>query len=257
MKNNRVFVNDLVSVITPVYNSEKFIEKTILSVFEQTYQKVEMVIIDDCSKDKTVEVVKDLRSKNSNIVFLKQNENMGAAVARNTALMLAKGRYVAFLDADDLWKPEKIAKQIELMQQTGSPFCYTSIEMINQEGVIIKTKRLIRTNIDYNFLLHNTMIATSTVIIDRTVLGDFRMPLRRGGQDYATWLLLLRNEIVAVGIDEALCQYRISPGSLSSNKLKNIKQVWDIQVKQEKIKKCRVLLNIVCYLLNAVKKYYF
>ena len=128
--------------------------------------------------------------------------------------------------------------------------------MIDQKGKTIKSKRKLKETCDYGYLLHNTIIATSSVIIDRTVLGDFRMPLRRGGQDYATWLSLLRNGTVAYGINEGLVKYRVGSNSLSSNKFKSIKQVWEIQTQDEHINKIFAAFHVGCFAFNAAKKYF-
>ena len=141
------------------------------------------------------------------------------------------------------------------MKEVNAPFSFTAIEMIDEQDVLVKPKRKVKEKIDYNFLLKNTMIPTSSVIVDRMQLGDFRMPLRRSGQDYATWLQLLRNGAVAYGVDEALVQYRVGGKSLSSNKFKSIKQVWDIQVKQENISPIKATYHTGFFVLNALKKY--
>lgn len=254
----REYVNDLVSVITPVYNAEKVIEKTLNSIFNQTYKEIEVVLVDDCSKDNSREVIEGLKIKHPEIVYFCQLTNQGAGAARNKALELAKGQYVAFLDADDLWHPTKIEKQINLLKDTGGAISYTAIQMIDENDEIVKRKRNVKEKIDYNFLLRNTMIATSTVLIDRTILGDFRMSTRRGGQDYATWLMLLREGAIAYGINEALEDYRIgNKNSLSSNKFKSIKQVWEIQTQDEKIFLPRVVFNLFFFTFNALKKYLF
>ena len=249
------FVKGRVSVITPIYNAEKFLEKTLNSIFNQTYKEIEIVLVDDCSTDNSVNIINNFKKEHNEIVYFCQEKNLGAGAARNKALELATGQYVAFLDSDDLWVKEKVAKQIELMEKEKCPFSYTAIEMIDENDKLIKNKRNLKTKCNYKYLLHNTIIATSSVIIDRTVLGDFRMPLRRGGQDYATWLMLLRNGTVALGINEALVKYRVSSNSLSSNKFKSIKQVWEIQTQDEKINKFKACFNVLCFILNALKKY--
>lgn len=251
----RTYIPGLVSVIMPIYNAEKYLDETLKSIFIQDYKDIEIVLVDDCSKDKSAEVISELQKTHPEIVYHLQEKNMGAGAARNKALELAKGQYVAFLDSDDIWMPGKISRQIELMNAKGSPFSYTAIEMMNENSETIKKKRNIKETCDYKYLLHNTIIATSSVVIDRTVLGDFRMPLRRGGQDYATWLMLLRDGAVAHGINEALVRYRVASGSLSSNKLKSIKQVWEIQTQDEGINKFKATFNVICFGLNAVKKY--
>lgn len=252
----RQYVEGRVSVITPVYNVEKYIDKTLESVFTQTYKDIEIVLVDDCSKDKSAQIIAKYKESHPEIVYFLQPQNMGAGAARNKALELASGQYVAFLDSDDLWLPEKTERQIKLMKEKCSPFSYAAIEMIDEAGKTIKGKRNLKESCDYKYLLHNTIIATSSVIVDRTVLGDFRMPLRRGGQDYATWLSLLRDGEVAYGINDMLVRYRVGSNSLSSNKFKSIKQVWEIQTQDERINKINALFNTVCFSVNALKKYF-
>lgn len=250
------YVKELVSVITPVYNCEKYIERTLKSVFEQTYKNIEIVLVDDQSKDRSAEIIKNYQESHPEIVYYLQPKNMGAGQARNKALELARGQYVAFLDADDMWKPEKIEKQVKLLQEKRGGFCFAAIEMIDGDDKVIKGKRKVREEIDYKFLLSNTMIPTSGVMVDRTIKGDFRMHLRRGGQDYATWLRLLRDGSLAYGIDKALVGYRIDGESLSSNKLKSIKQIWEIQTQDEGINKIAVGWHIVIWCWNSMKKYW-
>ncbi|HEY8402643.1 MAG TPA: glycosyltransferase family 2 protein [Cytophagaceae bacterium] len=251
------YVDGLVSVIIPVYNAAKFLDRTLQSIFSQTYKNVEIVLVDDCSRDNSSEIIDNYIPGHPEIVYHRLDKNMGAAVARNKALELARGRYVAFLDSDDEWLPEKLEKQLALMREKNVAFTYTAIEMIDEEGFVIKGKRKVRETVDYKFLLRNTMIATSSVVIDRYGLGDFKMPLRRGGQDYATWLQLLRDGTVAYGINEALVRYRLSRNSLSSNKFKSIKQVWEIQRQNEKIGRITASFHIMCFVFNAFKKYFF
>jgi teichuronic acid biosynthesis glycosyltransferase TuaG len=302
----RTFVKDLVSVIIPVYNSERFIAKTIDSVLSQTYSNIEIIIVDDCSTDSSEQIIEgyfspkgvhkrlsltsnccqkdkcdtdysDTLSLNKSCsgsvttpsvlqtatspqgealgIYYRQPTNQGAAVARNKALELAKGQYVAFLDSDDLWKINKLEKQISFMKNNNISFCFSAIEMIDLKGNLVKSKRNVKGKVTYDYLLKNTMIPTSSVVIDRNIVGDFQMPLIRGGQDYATWLMLLRNNI-AYGINEAFVQYRIGHSSLSSNKLKSFEQVWNIQTRQEKINKIKAFINLFCFGFNALKKYF-
>ena len=252
-----MFDNDIVSVIIPVYNAEKFIGATIESVLAQKYPFIEIVMVDDCSRDLSQQVISQYMNKHQNIIYHRQENNCGAAVARNTALQIAKGRYVAFLDSDDLWYHEKVNEQLAFMAETKAAICFTAIEMINEEGRLLKGKRKVRECIDYKFLLQNTMIATSSVIVDRKMVGNFQMPLIRSGQDYATWLQLMRNGTKAYGIDRALVKYRVGHHSLSSNKLKSIQQVWSIQVNQEGIDTIAASSHTIKFVINALKKYFF
>lgn len=250
------YIKGLVSVITPVYNCEKYIERTLQSVFAQTYKNIEIVLVDDQSKDRSAEIIRSFQPTHPEIVYYLQPKNMGAGHARNKALELAKGQYVAFLDADDMWRPEKIEKQVKLLQKKNGGFCFTAIEMIDGDDKVIKGKRKVKEEIDYKFLLSNTMIPTSGVMVDRIIKGDFRMHLRRGGQDYATWLRLLRDGSKAYGIDEALVGYRIDGESLSSNKMKSIVQIWEIQTQDEGIGKIAAGWHIIRWCWNSVKKYW-
>ena len=249
-----MYDNNLVSVIIPVYNSERYIERTINSVLNQTYKYIEIMVVDDCSTDKSAKIVHELQQNNNKIIYTKFKINQGVAVARNTALSLAKGRYVAFLDSDDIWYQKKIEQQLILMHDKHASFSYTAIEMINDNDAIIKAKRTVKEKVDYDLLLHNTMIATSSVVIDRGILGDFKMPLLRSGQDYATWLILLKKCKYAYGINETLVQYRVRNDSLSSKKLKSIQQVWTIQ-RNMGINVILVAINVCFFVYNALKKY--
>lgn len=252
----RKYVEGLVSVITPIYNAGGVISRTLDSIISQTYKKIEIILVDDCSKDNSHKIIEKYMNEYSEIVYYRQESNQGAGAARNKALEIAKGQYVAFLDADDVWHPTKIEKQIELLNKKNGAFSYTAIQMVDENDNIIKKKRNVKEQIDYKFLLRNTMIATSTVVIDRMKLGDFKMSLRRGGQDYATWLMLLRDGTIAYGINEVLEDYRVgNKDSLSNKKSKSIKQVWQIQTQDEGIGRFSAAFNVFCFCVNAAKKY--
>lgn len=245
---------DLVSIIMPLYNGKVFLKKTLDSIVNQDYKTIELIIVDDCSSDNPIEVIEQYKNQIL-ITYVKLETNSGAAVARNIALKMALGEYVAFLDSDDIWYPNKLKKQIEIMKKNNQSFCFTAIEMIDEEDKVIKNKRPIREKVDYKFLLKNTMIATSSVVIDISKVGEFTMPLLRSGQDYATWLMILRNGIVAYGINEVLVSYRKRSQSLSSQKFKNFKKVWNIQTNYEKINPFSAAFNTICYAVNAWRKH--
>jgi len=251
-----LYNNEIVSVITPVYNVASVIESTLDSMLMQSYKNLEIVLVDDCSKDNSAEIIAKYTDKYPNIVYHKQEKNGGAAVARNTALKLAKGRYVAFLDSDDLWCEGKLEKQLAFMKEKDAAICCTAMDCIDEDGNSLNSVRQVRERITYKFLLKNTMIATSTVLIDRNKTGDFQMPLRRGGQDYATWLMLMRNGTVCWGLNEVLSHYRVMSNSLSSNKWKSIKQVWQIQTHDEGICKFAAAINVCCFIINASIKHF-
>lgn len=251
-----LYDNETISVITPVYNVASVIERTLDSMLMQNYKDLEIVLVDDCSKDNSAEIIARYTAKYPNIVYHKQEKNEGAAVARNTALKLAKGRYVAFLDSDDLWCEGKLEKQLAFMKEKDAAICCTAMDCIDDDDNALNSVREVRERITYKFLLKNTMIATSTVLIDRNKTGNFQMPLRRGGQDYATWLMLMRNGTDCWGLNEVLSHYRVMKNSLSSNKWKSIKQVWQIQTSDENINKFSAAINVCCFIINAFKKHF-
>lgn len=251
------FNNRTVSVIIPVYNKEDYIKDCVESILRQSYRDVEIILVDDCSTDNSPNIISELISENDNIIYYRQPKNQGAAVARNIAISLASGRYVAFLDADDLWLPNKLEMQLNFMKENNAAFSCTALECINKYGITQGSIRHVKKIITYRLILTNTMIATSTVIVDREIVGDFRMPLRRGGQDYATWLSLMKDNVPCWGLDKILTQYRVLDNSLSSNKFKSIRQVWEIQTHDENINRILVFKNLIFFIINAIKKHYF
>lgn len=251
-----LYNNEIVSVITPVYNVGKVISRTIESMLAQEYDNLEVVLVDDCSKDNSAKVIAEYMAKYPNIVYHRLEKNGGAAVARNTALKLAKGRYVAFLDSDDMWCGGKIKRQIAFMKEKDAAISCTAMDCIDEEDRPLNSVRCVKEKISYNFLLKNTMISTSTVMIDRNKTGDFQMPQRRGGQDYATWLMLMRDGTICYGLNEVLSHYRVMSKSLSSNKWKSVRQVWEIQTQDEGISKVSAALNVCCFIVNASIKHF-
>ncbi len=252
-----MYGNPLISVIIPVYNAERYIRYTLDSVVSQDYPEKEIVIVDDCSSDQSHIIIKEYMEKYPYIVYLRLKENSGVATARNTAIKLAKGRFIAFVDSDDIWKSGKIVKQLELFKEhPGCPFTYTAIDYIDENGKLLKNKRSLRESVTYNYVLRNTMIATSTVIIDRKVVPEVVMPNRRSAEDYSLWLSLLKKYGSAYGINEALTSYRISSTSISSNRKKEVKYFYAVQTQDLGINKIYAAFNTVCYIFNAVKKHF-
>jgi teichuronic acid biosynthesis glycosyltransferase TuaG len=255
--NNRTFVAGLVSVIVPVYNAEKFIRETLDSVLSQNYPSLEIVAVDDKSTDSSLAILNEYAAKHPNFVVHEQEQNGGAAVARNTALELAKGQYIAFIDSDDVWLPGKLEEEMKLLNETKSPLIYTALMTTDEEGNPNKKIRKVPSKATYHTLLRNTVIATSSVVLDRNVFGDFRMPLLRSGQDYATWLMLLRKGAVARGIKTPYVRYRVRKKSLSSNKFKSLEQVYSIQTKFEHINKFSASCHVIAFAWHALMKRFF
>ncbi len=251
-----MFEKDLVSVIIPTYNVEKYIETTLKCVLAQTYENIEIIVVDDCSSDGTTEIIRNLLSQNEKIKLFVQQDNKGAAEARNRGLKEAKGQYVAFLDSDDLWESNKLSVQINDMKSNDIAFSYTTYDFVDAAGKQIKGPIKIQRIAKYKNLLTKTIISTPTVMIDRYKTGDVFMPLRRTGQDYAFWLFLLRKNN-AYGICTPLTHVRKRPGSLSKNKFQNIKDVWEVQTINEGINGFSVFFHVLGYCFYTIKKRLF
>jgi teichuronic acid biosynthesis glycosyltransferase TuaG len=246
--------DELVSVIVPVYNSEKYVKDAIESVINQTYKKWEMIMVNDCSTDHSKEIINQYATMDQRIKCYDLEENSGTAVARNRAIELAEGRFLAFLDADDLWVSDKLEYQIGYMLKNGFAFTFSDYELINDNGDSLEKKIAMPESISYNEYLTNTIIQTLTVVIDRKYIKDVKMPLLRRGQDFAAWLAVLKDDNVAHGINKGLGKYRRTPGSLSSNKFKAARRTWHIYRKVEKLTRIKALKCLVSYTFFAVKK---
>ncbi len=217
----------LVSVVMPAFNAAAFIERTIATVQSQTLKEWELIIVDDASTDDTLDVLAKVASEESRIRIIALETNSGAAVARNKAIEAASGRYIAFLDCDDLWYPEKLEKQLALMNQQNASFCYGAFDRHTPEGVFLGVTRVPK-SLNYRQLLKNTTIGCLTAIYDTKSLGKVYMPLIRKRQDYALWLRLLKKTDKAVGILDSLGSYTVREGSISSNKLSAAKFTWKV-----------------------------
>lgn len=221
---------DKVTVVTPSWNSEKYIEETIHSVQEQTYQNWEMIVVDDCSTDNTVEIVKRISLEDSRIRILVQEENGGAAKARTRAMQEGVGRFLAYLDADDHWKPEKLEKQIAFMKEKNCGFSCTSYEVIDDDGKPKNKYIHMLPKVDYVGFLTNNLLQTVGIMVDTDKVDkkNLVMPDIRRRQDAATWLQVLKAGFDCYGLDEILAEYRRSEGSLSSDKIKAVKGMWNL-----------------------------
>ena len=244
----------LVSIITPCYNGERFISHCIKSVLAQTYKNWEMIIVDDNSQDNSKKIINSLTENDSRISSIYLENNVGAAEARNIAITRAKGRFIAFLDSDDLWHREKLEIQIAFMLNRSIGFSYTSYEIINYDGM--KTKKIITApnKIGYNSYLKNTIIGCLTVVLDKSIVGDFKMPNIRSSHDMALWLSILKRGIYAYGIKKKLSYYRIVETSNTSNKIKAAIDVWKVYRNVEKLSFIYSLICFFSYTFNAIKK---
>lgn len=246
----------LVSIITPAYNSEKYIGDTIESVLTQTYIKWEMIIVDDYSMDSTRNIIRKYAKQDNRIKAIFLKENSGPAVARNKAIENANGQYIAFLDSDDLWKPTKLEKQLQFMEDNNYGFTCTDYQYLKKDNN--EKTRIFKApiNLNYEQSLFNTAIGCLTVVVDRKMIGDFRMPLIRSGQDHLTWWLILKRGFKAYGLKKNLAEYRRVEGSVSHNKVKAIKRQWKLYREYEKLPFLKSSYCFLGYAWHAVTKYY-
>ena len=244
-------MEDKVSVVIPVHNAEKFISDTVDSVLKQTYENIEIILCENNSTDSTKEILSKI--DNSKVRVLNLDDVLDAASARNKGVSEATGRYIAFLDADDLWDSKKIEKQIAFMNEKKASFCFTGYEFGNEEakplGKIVKVPE----SITYKEALKNTTIFTSTVMFDMSHLSkdEIEMPNIKS-EDTALWWKLLREGVIAYGLNENLVIYRRPSKSLSSNKLEAIRRIWNLYRKWEKLSVIKSAYYFVGWALRAV-----
>ena len=242
---------DKVTVVTPTWNSARYIRETIKSVQDQTYTNWEMIIVDDCSTDNTVEVINEIAKTDSRIRLIEQKQNQGAAVARNVAVQNGTGRYVAYLDSDDIWKPEKIEKQIRFMQSNDCGFSCTSYEVIDYSGKSLNKFIYMLEKVDYKGFLTNNLLQTVGIMIDTYKVDKklLAMPNIRRRQDAATWMQILKAGFPCYGMQEVLAEYRRTPHSLSSNKFKAVVGTWKLY---REIEKLPFIWSCYCFIRYAI-----
>ena len=250
-----MYMRELVSIITPVYNAEKYLRNTIESVINQNYSNWELIIVDDCSKDSSRLIIEQYMESEKRIRLIALDENRGVTFARNTAIKAANGKYIAFLDSDDLWHPNKLSIQLSFMQKNNYVFSFSSYEWMNEDGTTFNKIIEAPSVVDYHRLLRGgNPIGCLTVMIDKEQVGDIEMPDLRH-EDYATWLSIMKSGVIAYGVNENLASYRKSNNSLSSNKFKTIIWTWNIYRKNQKLSFLKSMQCLVMYICNTSLKY--
>ena len=247
------YIYGLVSIITPAYNAATYIAETIESVLAQTYTNWEMLIANDCSKDNTAEIVQSYAKKDKRIKLINLKQNSGAAVARNTAIQNAKGRYIAFLDSDDIWKKEKLQKQIGFMQKKSYVFTYTSYEHFKGTKENLQRKIQIPKSLNYKQALKGNKIGCLTVMLDRKQIPNIYFTTQKH-EDYILWLNILKQGITAYGIQESLALYRTGNSeSISGNKLQSALWTWNVYRESQKLSVLKSMYYMWFYVVNGIK----
>lgn len=245
-----------VSVIMPAYNAEAYIEAAVRSVMAQTLENWELIIIDDGSRDATVSILEGLAREDTRIRFLKNEQNVGVSKTRNRGMDLAKGSYVAFLDSDDLWHPEKLEKQIARLKQTGADFAYCSYSIVNARGEKVKPDYIVPGEATFREILKENVIGCSTAMLTESVAKKYRFGSNFYHEDYVLWTQLLKDGYRACGNTEVLVDWRFIENSRSYDKRKAALNRWRIYRKHLNLSLGRSILVFSGYLIAGMKKYF-
>ena len=239
-----------IDIILPNFNSSKFLNQTLKSILEQTYKNWRLVIIDDCSDLKTINILKKYtKDKRIKIFWLKKNK--GAGFCRNYAIKKTKSPYIAFIDSDDIWKKNKLKNQINFMTKNNYSFTYTYYETFGER------KKIIIPPLKFNFLsfIHNTSIATSTMMIKRSEIKNIKFTNTKICEDYFFKCKLLKKVNYAFCLNKFLTKYRVRKDSLQSNVIRNFFWIWKINKDYNKLNLLENFLSLLHVSINSIKKY--
>jgi glycosyltransferase involved in cell wall biosynthesis len=240
----------------PTYNSENYISESIKSVINQSYENWELLITDDFSTDKTIKVVQDFQKQDDRIILFQLKINKGAGIARNNSISNAKGRFIAFLDSDDRWKPNKLKTQIDFMLFNKLSLTYSGYDVINEKGSYIKTI-IAPESINYSEILSNNYIGCLTAIYDTNSIGKKYMPDIRRRQDWVLWINILELIRETKGITDSLAIYVDRKDSISGNKFLMLKYNWTVYsniLGFNKVKSFLLMINfIIHYAFKKIK----
>ena len=247
---------DLISIITPMYNASKYVAQTLESVLKQTYQNWEMIIVNDGSKDNSADIVSKYTEKDSRIHLINQL-NGGSAAARNNALRHARGRYISFLDSDDLWESDFLEKQIRFIKEKNATIVFASYKRIDENNNEFLRPFIVPDKVNYKSLLKTCSISCLTAMYDKEKTGEvfFNEALRSLRDDLAFWLSILKRIDYAYGNKDVLASYRVFITSTSGNKKKIIKPQFNIYRNIEKLNFVTSVYYLVCWAINGIKKY--
>ncbi|NEV94510.1 glycosyltransferase family 2 protein [Psychroflexus sp. YR1-1] len=248
-------MSDLVSIITPVYNAEKYLEETLTSVRNQSHENWEHILVDDCSSDQSVKRIQEFSDKDPRIKLIKLTQNSGPAVARNRAIDLAKGRYLAFLDADDIWFDFHLKDSLAFMNSKHHDFVFASYKRSDEHLNFIYSNFEVPLKVSYTDVLKTNSISCLTAVIDTHTLGKKKMPHIRKRQDMGLWLSYLKETKYAYGIKRPHAIYRIRENSLSRNKFNLIRYQWEFYRKVEGLTAFKSIYFLVLWTYYGFKKY--
>lgn len=246
--------NPFCSVVIPVYNCEKYIEETLKSVINQTFSDFEVIIVNDCSTDNSLRVIEEIAKEDVRIKVFSNEKNNGVAATRMKGVSEAKSDYIAFLDADDVWKPTKLEKQIDFILKNNAEFVYTGYDFINGNGDSLNIKFSVKETSTYNSILKQNCISSSTVIIKKLIIERYPMERSELVEDILCWLKILRSGYVAYGIIDDLASYRLLHNSRSAKKFKILKKHY-FTMRYLGLGRVKSLWYILIQSINVLKKY--
>jgi len=252
MENNKM---PLVSVIMPAYNAGRFLEEAVRSVMTQTVTDWELLILDDGSKDDTAQIAESLAAEDARIRFLPNERNMGVARTRNRGFDLCRGQYVALLDSDDVWLPEKLEKQLALAQAAGADIVYCSYGIMDSRSLPSRADYLVANHVELKQLLLENCIGCSTVLLGRRVVDQYRFEVDFYHEDYVLWLRLLQDGFRAVGCTEVLVRWRLLENSRSFDKRRSAKNRWLIYRNYLKLSAWKSAWYFAGYAVAGLRKY--
>lgn len=245
----------LVSIVTPTYNSVEFIRETISSIQQQTYNQWELLLIDDCSADNTLELINELAVSDARIKVFSTEVNSGAGVARNLGIAAANGQYLTFIDADDLWFPNFIENSIKMCLKQQASFVFSSYRRSDEHLNFIYSDFIVPKKVTYHDILKTNSISCLTAFLDVGKLEKKFMPKIRKRQDMGLWLSYLKEIPFAVGIETPMAIYRIRENSLSRDKKALIKYQWEFYTKVEKLNYFASAYYMLNWMYLGYKKY--
>ncbi len=245
-----------VSIIIPCYNCNSFIEETLNSVVNQSYENFEIIAIDDCSTDNTLDKLESFAKREVRLKVYKNDENIGVAYTRNRGVELASGEYVAFLDADDVWEVNKLKKQVDkIIEDNSIDLCYTAYSLYNHNMENVINNYSVPNKVFYKDMLYENYIGLSTVIMKKKLFTQYEMSNKYIHEDYVLWLKLLKNNCKFIGIDEFLVKYRVFENSRNSSKIKSLIGRMKILRYEEGINIIALFKYIFVYSIRGVSKY--
>lgn len=256
MSRKNVKTSFFYSVIIATFNCANYILEALESVWVQSFRDYEVIIVDDCSKDQTLELIKNYIQNKDNWHLVVNEKNMGTGSARNKAIRHACGQYVAILDGDDIWEKDKLLRQSQFLLQEGVDFCYASYCFVDKSSKDLGYCYPAKPTATYKSMLKENYIGCSTAVVSRKIFNSIKMKEREINEDYIFWLEIMRRGYKGAGVLEPLAKYRIHHGNRSFNKIKSARSRFMIYRKYEKLSLLSSIYYILHYAIHAIIRSY-